>query len=60
LVLIGNIYQSLYKKSIKIETLPLPKDIMNFRWNMEKIAKNDGHASNLKNLLLDAQKGTKG
>jgi len=39
--------------------MPLSKDIMNFRWNMKKIAKNDGHATNLKNLLLDDQKGTR-
>ncbi len=40
--------------------MPLSKEIMNFRWSMEKIAKKGGHKTNLKNLLLDAEKATNG
>lgn len=40
--------------------MPLPKEIMNFRWSLEKMAKGEGHKTDLKNLLLDAQKATNG
>lgn len=47
-------------KLLKIKKMPLPKEIMNFRWNLEKMAKNEGHKINSKNLLLDAQKAANG
>jgi glutamate synthase domain-containing protein 2 len=40
--------------------MPLPKDVMNFRWDMAKIVKNEGHVPDLKSLLLDAQKAADG
>ncbi|MDH3657490.1 MAG: FMN-binding glutamate synthase family protein [Nitrosopumilus sp.] len=40
--------------------VPLPKDVMNYRWDMAKVVKNEGHIADLKNLLLDAQKAADG
>jgi hypothetical protein len=40
--------------------MPLPKDVMNFRWDMAKVVKNEGHTADLKSLLLDAQKAADG
>jgi len=40
--------------------MPLPKDVMNYRWDMAKVVKNEGHIADLKNLLLDAQKAADG
>ena len=40
--------------------MPLPKDVMNFRWDMAKVVKTEGHMADLKSLLLDAQKATDG
>ena len=57
LVIITNEY---IRHEFGIKRMPLSKDIMNFRWNMEKTAKEIGHATSLKNLLLDAQKAVEG
>ena len=40
--------------------MPLPKDVMNFRWDVARVVKNEGHTANLKSLLLDAQKAADG
>ena len=40
--------------------MPLPKDVMNFRWDMAKVVKNEGRVADLKSLLLDAQKASDG
>ena len=60
MVLIGNYSQSFYRNTEKQKEMPLPKDVMNFRWDMAKVVKNEGHVADLKSLLLDAQKAADG
>lgn len=40
--------------------MPLPKEVMNLRWNLAQILKKEGFSPDLKNLLLDAQKAIDG